>query len=454
MNITVDYQPTKQQEKFHKAWQRIKLYGGAVGGGKSVSLCMEGMKLSLTYFRNRGFLARKTFNDFRKTTMKTFFDFIPEGLIKQYNKADNLVTFLNDSEIQFGDCENSEKLKSLNLGWYGIDEASEVDRSIHLILNSRLRLAYKNSPNDAWKKEIRDGHTFYVPKYFALYASNPEPCWLFEDIVDPATAKKGTIFVPSLPTDNPYLPTDYVDTLKEGADEDWISRYLLGSWKVFEGQVYKDFIRDRNVIKPFPIPKDWNRYRSIDLGVDDPTVCLWLAVDPQRNVYVYREYYEHNRPTEDHAESLCIKSGSEQYQGTIFDHHALGKQLIMDYNRLGVKGGEHQDHKVIVGIARVQQLLKPQGLENKPKLFVFDTCVNTIREFEAYRWDKHKHDIDLNSKEQPIKKDDHTMDCLKNWTVTYYYTKTPTKEQLDRRREDMEERKFLRVTSLTGHHNR
>ena len=376
---------------------------------------MEGIKLSLKYPGNRGYLARKAFEDLRKTTMQTFFDFCPEGIIKSYNKSLHWLEFVNGSEIQFGDLENRNKLKSLNLGWYGIDEASETTKDVDLIMQSRLRLK-SDKPVDNWKKVKQMGKEFWIPNYYGLYASNPEPCWLKEDFVE----EPGTdhVFIRSLPSDNPYLPPDYIESLEANADEDWIKRYLQGDWGTFEGQIYKAFNRDRNVIEPFKIPKEWRRYRSIDLGVDDPTACLWFAVDSEQNVYLYKEYYESNRPTEDHAEDICMMSGKDKYSGTIFDHHGLGKQLIIDYNRLGVKGTDHKEHRIVAGIARVQQLLKLQGVEHKPKLFVFDNCIHTIKEFESYRWDTRKRDLDLNSKETPLDRDNHcvTGDTLV-WTL-------------------------------------
>jgi len=432
---------------------------------------MEGLKLALKYPYSRGYLARKTFQDLRKTTMQTFFDFVPAKLIKSYNKSEHLVTLINNSEIQFGDLENFNKIKSLNLAWYGIDEASEIDQEINRMMKSRLRQSSKK-PLENWKKIEKGGRTFYIPKYFGLYASNPEPCWLKTDFVPededidlnaPYYAKDNHCFIRSLPSDNPYNPPDYEKDLMQDADADWVNRYLKGSWSVFEGQIYKNFTRKRNVIRPFKIPEFWKKYRSIDLGTDNPTACAWIAVDPNQNVYIYREYYESYRATEDHAEDICLLSANEDYaehydgktrfNGTIFDHHGLGKQLIIDYNRLGVKGTEHKEHRVIAGINRVQSLLNPQGENDQPKLFVFDNCVHTIHEFESYRWDKRKRDLDLNSKETPLDRDNHIMASIKNWAITFYYSKTPTEQETKERRERVAERKVVKnkVSSLTGY---
>jgi hypothetical protein len=38
------------------------------------------------------------------------------------------------------------------------------------------------------------------------------------------------VFIPSLPRDNPYLPREYEKKLRESYPEDWVQRFLEGSW--------------------------------------------------------------------------------------------------------------------------------------------------------------------------------------------------------------------------------
>lgn len=252
--------------------------------------------------------------------------------------------------------------------------------------------------------------------------------------------------------DNPFNDPAEIEAAKRTSDPIWFAQEYLAQFTKFTGLIYKDFDRLINVVKPFSIPKEWNKYRTIDLGSEAPTACLWIAKDHDGNVYIYREYYQRDRATEDHAEDICLMSANEQYTGTIFDHHGLGRQLITDYNRLGVKGTEHKNHEVISGIERVKELLR-HGYNGKPKLYVFNNCFNTIREFETYRWEERKTNIELNPKETPLKQDDHTMDCVKNWTVTFYYQTTPTKEQREEHETRQRERKLAKhkVSSITGY---
>jgi hypothetical protein len=108
-----------------------------------------------------------------------------------------------------------ERLKSLEIGWFGIDEASETTESFFLMLGSRLRLK--------------------VPwiKYFGLLASNPDPGWLKMRFIDRKLPDH--IFVPALPRDNPKLPAGYVQRLTELFPPEWQARFLDGDWGAFEG---------------------------------------------------------------------------------------------------------------------------------------------------------------------------------------------------------------------------
>lgn len=85
---------------------------------------------------------------------------------------------------------------------------------------------------------------------------------------------------------NPYLPADYIETLKATTPPGmWYDRRIKGLWVAAEGLVYELFDRNTHVYKPFPLPTEWRRYRAIDFGycVDETTEILtqrgWLNCD-------------------------------------------------------------------------------------------------------------------------------------------------------------------------------
>ena len=75
------------------------------------------------------------------------------------------------------------------------------------------------------------------------------------------------------------------------------------SWDIFEGQFFGEFRRDIHVIEPFKIPEHWNRYVSIDYGLDMFAV-LFYAIDTNNNAYVYNEIHESNLIISEAAKKL------------------------------------------------------------------------------------------------------------------------------------------------------
>jgi predicted phage terminase large subunit-like protein len=216
--------------------------------GKSVVLCACAIQLSLLYPRNRGYLCRHEYTSFKKTTYEELKELLyGTNLIAKENKTEGELLFKNGSTIIMGGLENPDKLKSLNLGWFGIDEATETTLNIFQMLATRLR--HKAVPNN---------------RYFGLLATNPEPGWVKDEFVDPFMLKKqkhNYSFIQALPTDNPHLPEGYIDELRTMLKPLQVTKYLEGSWDVFEAQIFPhDFI-----MKSDPLPKD---YQAIFMAVD------------------------------------------------------------------------------------------------------------------------------------------------------------------------------------------
>lgn len=216
-DISADYIPTPTQSIAHRVSSRYKLFGGAMGGGKTRWLCEEAKDLSLRYPGNRGVMCRWHLSDFKNSTLKSLLECLSPDIIHSHNWAEHTITLINGSEIIYmgmSEEENVSKLKSMELGWFCIDEASEVPKEVFLLFQSRLR------------KRLNTGH---FPPFYGLLASNPADCWLKDDFVLKGGGRDYS-FIPSLPKDNPYLPGDYEKRLRKTYPEDWIKRFLEGSW--------------------------------------------------------------------------------------------------------------------------------------------------------------------------------------------------------------------------------
>lgn len=217
----VVYEATEKQSSFHSSPAMYKLYGGAMGGGKTWALCAEAIALSCDYPGNRGYICRHTNKDFMRTTYLVLDGMLKETgyLAKHYQSQPAYYELKNGSRIYYGglgdDIRAIEGLKSMEIGWFAIDEASETSENFFLMLSSRLRLQLPGI------------------KYFGIMGSNPDPGWLKRRFIDQQLADHE--FIPALPTDNPNLPDGYVERLREIFPDDWVNRFLEGDWTAFEG---------------------------------------------------------------------------------------------------------------------------------------------------------------------------------------------------------------------------
>ncbi len=220
--ITIDlnarYDPRKnfKQMLFHAAPETYKLYGGAMGGGKTGALVNEGIQLSLDYAGNFGLLLRKTWPSFRDTTLPQLEKFLDLELVSNWNRSEKIITLINGSKIRYGGKgdrpDDWQKWMSGEYGWIAIDQAEEFTELEYRMLSTRLRL---NIPNI---------------KYFFLLSCNPNIGWIKERFIE--TNYKDHIFVPALPEDNlENLPAGYIERMEQILTVKQRAALLKGDWE-------------------------------------------------------------------------------------------------------------------------------------------------------------------------------------------------------------------------------
>jgi len=220
--------------------------------------------------------------------------------------------------------------------------------------------------------------------------------------------------------DNPFLNQKDVEKFTSSISSDELKSRRYGLFVGNGGMVYSEFDENVNVIDPFDVPHDWYDTISIDPGLNNPLSAHWYATDYDGNVYVIAEHYEAKRNIEYHAnciknicESLGWKRSHMGYIEALIDSAADQKTLASEksvtelFADFGIMVNPNVNKDLFSGINRVKSFIK--NAEGKSRLFIFRTCVNMIREIKGYFW---------GSGENPVKKDDHSLDELRYYIMT------------------------------------
>ena len=208
--------------------------------------------------------------------------------IASYNDSKKNITFPNGSRILFRYCSNdadAQRFQGTEVDVLFIDEAT-------------------HQSEERYKKLIacvRGVNPFPKRVYATCNPGGEGHGWVKRLFVDREYVEGENpddyLFIQSKVTDNRALMEsnpDYIRQL-EGLPEHLRRAWLDGDWDAFIGQYFPEFSREKHVIEPFPIPKEWRRWRVFDYGLDR-LACLWVAMDSARNVYVYRELGRSNMP--------------------------------------------------------------------------------------------------------------------------------------------------------------
>lgn len=405
-------------------------YVGGVGSGKSLIGCITVLSWAVMYPGDY-LIGRQFMPELKITTYQTFIDICPPELILEHRIADAMVKLRSAggsiATIIFRGLDEPDKLRSLNLNGFYIDEANQVSEEAFLLLQGRLR-----------GKHVRKG-------ILTMNTGGHDWSWRYfvskQDLTSEwAKAQFVNIKAPS--TENHHLPDGYVEGMLATWSEERIKREVLADEDSFQGQVYSDFKRDLHVVKPFRIPDNWIRHIRIDHGFRNPAAVLYFAVSPDGEVYLYREFYErewlineiiNGKKEAEYRPGIASLGRYGHENAEVFETAKIdpstknrnGRDGTSDYDeyhrhwptKWPILGFAKND--VQVGIERVKSYLKPHQKSGKPMLYIFESCKNTLDELSTYKYPELK--TGENEKkaepEKPIKARDHAMDALRYMIV-------------------------------------
>jgi len=243
------YIPTARQYEFHSAPEEIKLYGGAVGGAKTTALVCEALTLLWQIPHNEGVIARRDFDDLRRTTYAEFLRWCPPDLIEQHHKSEHWIRLRcsihaqgdsacpGGSLVHFLDAKDTAALKNSNLGFVCFDQAEEISYDAFIWARTRIRrrfaytpLLLSANPGPGWVKSL------FIDKMRPSIDDEPETP--LECCQGPVCRQGIHKFVPALPRDNPHLPAGYVEAQLANMPPAYAQMLIEGRWDVTLNSIY------------------------------------------------------------------------------------------------------------------------------------------------------------------------------------------------------------------------
>ncbi len=412
--------PNPKQREFLSAMRRYAylLYGGAAGGGKSFIL-RWGLLLFLVEafarYHVRGCrvgLFCEDYTSLRDRQISKMKREIPRELGEvRSTKDEGLVHVLPESLgggfISLRNLDDPTKYQSVEFAAIAVDELTKNPPGVFEDLRMRLRWpgfpAGFVFPFMAATNPGSVGHA-WVKRY-----------WIDRDI--PRVLDPGQFcYIKALASDNPMLPADYERTqLATIVDPQKRKAFQEGDWNMFAGQFFSEWRDELHVCDGFAVPRWWRRFRAMDWGYANPWASYWMAVDPDGDVYVYRELYERERDTEWMAKRVKELSEGEEIDYTVLDPScwdaSRGKSIADQLQEYGI-ACVPADNDRRSGWSQVRSFLAWQNrsdgtLARKPRLHIFGNCANLARTMPALVY------AAANSEDCDTDGEDHGPDALR-----------------------------------------
>jgi hypothetical protein len=216
------------------------------------------------------------------------------------------------------------------------------------------------------------------------------------------------------------------------ASDETFNQEVGAEFNEFVGRVFKDFDEEIHV-GSFRLDREWTTYACVDYGFTNPFAWLLLQVDPHRErIVVLDEYFERGRTTGEAGREILARGLAPDSLVTFYPDPAepdrtLELEGLLKRRGMGGTGGLIEDRlewirRKLHPDAKVSHL-DPEADDWVPQLMIDRRCVNTIREFGAYRYPATFEEAqarDREAPELPLKKDDHTIEALGRFMIGFF----------------------------------
>lgn len=268
--------------------------------------------------------------------------------------------------------------------------------------------------------------------------------------------------IPSRITDNRILldnDPQYITNLHMVGSKELVRAWLEGDWSAVEGAFFDGWSEKRHVLRPFEIPQDWTRIRSMDWGFAKPSSIGWWAIVsddyavgdgrvlPRGCLVRYREVYTATAPNvgmrlDVEALGALIKSKEqpgEEIRFSVADPamgaNNGGPSQLERLARMGLPFREADNSRVgkngaMGGWDQMRARLRGEA-PDRPMIACFDTCKDSIRTIPVLQHDPNRpEDVDTEAEDHAA--DEWRYACMSRpWVPKRVEPAKPTELQFE-----------------------
>lgn len=375
--------PNARQREFFLARTRFIAYGGARGGGKSWAVRKKALLMALRWPGIRMLLVRRSYPELRENHIEPLR--AETRAIATWRESEKVFVFKNGSRLKCGYCDGEGDVTRYQGQEYDViflDEATQLTERQFSALCACLRGA------NARPKRM----------YLTCNPGGVGHDWVKRLFLDREyrTGERPAdyTFIPARVYDNTALLAQdpgYVRAL-EALPDGMRAAWLDGSWELHEGRFFKEWREDAHVCAPFAVPPEWQRFVTLDYGLDMLAAYL-IAVDRAGCAYVCREVYRSGLIISDACAAVRDMLRGERADRFLAPpdlwsrRQETGRSVADLFYERGILL-ERTSNDRRAGWLAVRELLRVQP-DGNARLRVFDGCRNLIRTMAALRASEH-----------------------------------------------------------------
>lgn len=372
---------------------------GAIRSGKTISMSLSYVMWAMSTFANQNFgMAGKTIGSFRRNVLFWLkLMLFARGYRFKDHRADNLLEVTRGNVTNYfyifgGKDERSQDLiQGITLAGMFFDEVALMPESFVNQATGRLSV---------------DGSKMW-------FNCNPDGPyhWFKTNWIDKQT-EKNLVYLHFTMDDNLSLSERIKARYRSMYSGVFYQRYILGLWTVAEGIIYDMFDQAKHCYDAMVDFIFGQTYISIDYGTQNATVFLLWQKGKDGIWYCAKEYYYSGRDKakqktdKEFADELVEFTKDIRIKEVIVDPSAASFIAELEERKFRIRKAKND---VLDGIRLVGTML------NEEKIKIHVDCVNTLKEFSSYTWDKKAAD---RGEDKPVKTNDHAMDALRYFVFT------------------------------------